>query len=415
MYTIIFWIIIVFLLADVSLGAWLDYLNRKSASSPIPSELEGIYDDEKYHKQQNYFIANNKFGTISNLFDLGVMLSMLFFFGFGFIDGIARNLISFTGTWGDICTGLIFFGILYFANEILTLPFHIYDTFGIEQRFGFNKTTPRLFISDTIKEWIVSAFVGGIIIGLLMLFYIVTENYFWILGWGVISIFSICAMMFYSTLIVPLFNKQTPLEKGELRTAIEDFCKKTDFKLDNLYVMDSSKRSTKANAYFSGLGAKKRIVLFDTLISTLTTEEIVAVLAHEIGHYKHKHTKKMLIFNICYFGFMFFILSLFLKYSDFLATALGGKEGGSFWLSMIAFFMLFSPITTLTGVVINVISRKNEYQADAFAKKQGLGKPLIEALKKLSSSTLSNLTPHPYYIFFHYSHPSLYQRIRALK
>ena len=233
-------------------------------------------------------------------------------------------------------------------------------------------------------------------------------------------------MMFYSSLIVPLFNKQTQLEDGELRDAIQDFCLKVGFQLDNLYVMDSSKRSTKANAYFSGLGKKKRIVLFDTLITTLTTEEIVAVLSHEIGHYKRKHTRKMLFFQIAYFGILFFIMSLFLKNDMTIAQTLYGLDAqhlyemkgiteGTFWLSIIVFGMIFSPISTFVSVLMHTVSRKNEYEADQFAKDNGLAEPLISALKKLSSSSLSNLTPHPYYIFFHFSHPTLLQRIKALR
>lgn len=414
MYTTLFWIIIVFLIADFAWTSFLDAKNRSFAKNEIPIELQGVYDEEKYNKQQEYFITNNKFSSITGIFSLAIILLMFFFFGFGFVDSIARAFCQPDSMWTNILTGLLFFAILYYANDILDIPFSAYQTFKIEEKFGFNKTTVPTFIGDIIKNWLLTAVFGALLIGLLMLIYFKTEEYFWILGWGVLVIFSIVTMMLYSSVIVPLFNKQTPLEEGELRNAIEDFCKKVDFQLDNLYVMDSSKRSTKANAYFSGLGSKKRIVLYDTLISTLTTEEIVAVLSHEIGHYKRKHTKKMLFFNIIYYGIIFFFLSITLKYKNDIAMTMGSEQG-SFWLSLIVFAMLFSPISTIIGIGVNVLSRKNEYEADAFAKQNGKSDALISALKKLSSSSLTNLTPHPYYIFVHYSHPTLYQRIKALQ
>lgn len=428
MYTTLFWIIISLLLAEFLLDFYLDNKNREAAKWPVPEELSNVYDAEKYDKQQRYFIENNRFVTIAGCFSLVVMLLMFFFFGFGFVDQIARGITGYDGTgdWSYILTGLVFFAILYYADDIITMPFAIYKTFSIEQRFGFNKTTPLLFIKDTITSWLMTAIIGGFLLGLLMLIYEKTGSYFWILGWGLLTLFSMGAMMFYSSLIVPLFNKQTPLEEGELRTAIQEFCQKVGFQLDNLYVMDSSKRSTKANAYFSGLGKKKRIVLFDTLISTLTTEEIVAVLSHEIGHYKRKHTRKMLLFQVAYFGILFFIMSLFLKNDMIIAQTLYGLgldqlnetyhiTNGAFWLSIIVFGMIFSPVSTFVSILMNVVSRKNEYEADHFAKENGLAEPLISALKKLSSSSLSNLTPHPYYIFFHFSHPTLLQRIQALR
>lgn len=428
MYTTLFWIIISLLLAEFLLDLYLDNKNREAAKWPIPEELSNVYDNEKYDKQQKYFIENNKFSAFASCFSLAIMLAMFFIFGFGFIDQQARSITGYdeTSNWSYILTGLVFFAILFYADSILTMPFSIYKTFSIEQRFGFNKTTPLLYIKDTIISWIMTAIIGGLLLGLLMFIYQKTGDFFWILGWILLTLFSMGAMMFYSSLIVPLFNKQTPLEDGELRTAIQDFCQKVDFQLDNLYVMDNSKRSTKANAYFSGLGKKKRIVLFDTLISTLSTEEIVAVLSHEIGHYKRKHTRKMLIFQIAYYGILFFIMSLFLKNDIAIAQTLYGLDAqqlsesyhithGTFWLSIIVFGMIFSPISTFVSTLMYAVSRKNEFEADAFAKENGLAEPLISALKKLSSSSLSNLTPHPYYIFFHFSHPSLLQRIKALR
>ena len=413
MYTTLFWIIIAILVLDFALEWYLDYLNNSQVSEALPDEVKDLYDAEAYKKQQQYFLANKKFGMASGLFSFVVMMLMFFLFGFAFVDNIARGFSE-----NSIVIALIFFGILYFANEVLNIPFGIYHTFKIEERFGFNKMTPALFAADTVKGWLLTVLLGGGILALLMLIYNETGTYFWLIAWAVMSGISIFMLMFYSNLIVPLFNKQTPLEDGELRTAIQEFCKKVDFGLDDLYVIDGSKRTTKANAYFTGLGSKKRIVLYDTLMNTLTTEEIVAVLAHEIGHYKHKHTLLMLLISILNTGFMLFLLSLALGTPEtgnvHLAEALGSQYP-SFHLGVIVFGILYTPISTLLGVGLNVISRRNEFQADSFAKENGLGEELGEALKKLSVSTLSNLNPHKAYVFFHYSHPTLIQRIRNLK
>lgn len=413
MYTTLFWIIIAILVLDFALEWYLDYLNNSQVSEALPDEVKDLYDAEAYKKQQQYFLANKKFGMVSGLFSFVVMMLMFFLFGFAFVDNIARGFSE-----NSIVIALIFFGILYFANEVLNIPFGIYHTFKIEERFGFNKMTPALFAADTVKGWLLTVLLGGGVLALLMLIYNETGAYFWLIAWAVMSGISIFMLMFYSNLIVPLFNKQTPLEEGELRTAIQEFCKKVDFGLDDLYVIDGSKRTTKANAYFTGLGSKKRIVLYDTLMNTLNTEEIVAVLAHEIGHYKHKHTLLMLLISILNTGFMLFLLSLALGTPKtgnvHLAEALGSQYP-SFHLGVIVFGILYTPISTLLGVGLNVISRRNEFQADSFAKENGLGEELGEALKKLSVSTLSNLNPHKAYVFFHYSHPTLIQRIRNLK
>lgn len=413
MYTTLFWIIIAILVLDFALEWYLDYLNNSQVSEALPEEVKDLYDAEAYKKQQQYFLANKKFGMVSGLFSFVIMMLMFFLFGFAFVDNIARGFSE-----NSIVIALIFFGILYFANEVLNIPFGIYHTFKIEERFGFNKMTPALFAADTVKGWLLTVLLGGGVLALLMLIYNETGTYFWLIAWAVMSGISIFMLMFYSNLIVPLFNKQTPLEDGELRTAIQEFCKKVDFGLDDLYVIDGSKRTTKANAYFTGLGSKKRIVLYDTLMNTLTTEEIVAVLAHEIGHYKHKHTLLMLLISILNTGFMLFLLSLALGTPEtgnvHLAEALGSQYP-SFHLGVIVFGILYTPISTLLGVGLNVISRRNEFQADSFAKENGLGEELGEALKKLSVSTLSNLNPHKAYVFFHYSHPTLIQRIRNLK
>ncbi len=413
MYTVLFWIIIAILVFDFILELVLDHLNGKNVSLELPDEVKGIYDEQEYKKQQEYFKVNQKFGSLSSIFSFVVMMLMFFLFGFAFVDNIARGC-----TTVPILISLIFFGILFFANEIISLPFGIYKTFVIEEKFGFNKMTPSLYVVDTIKSWLLSVILGGGIIALLMLFYEKTGEFFWIIAWGLMALINIFMLMFYSNLIVPLFNKQTPLEDGELRTEIEKFCEQVGYQLENLYVIDGSKRTTKANAYFTGLGAKKRIVLYDTLMDNLTTQEIVAVLAHEIGHYKHKHTRTMLIISLLNLGVMFYLLSLALGTPEegnmYIAQALG-SEHPSFHFGIIVLGILYAPISLLLSIGSNILSRKHEYQADSFAKEHGLGESLAEALKKLSVSTLSNLNPHPAYVFFHYSHPTLLQRLKNLK
>ena len=284
---------------------------------------------------------------------------------------------------------------------------------SIEEKFGFNKSTPKLFVMDWLKGILLTALLGGFIFVAILIIYQYTETWFWLLAWILVSAFSLIMSLFYSEWIVPLFNKQTPLEEGELRDAIEIFAQKAGFELKNIYVMDGSKRSTKANAYFTGMGKKKRIVLFDTLINDLNTEEIVAVLAHEIGHYKKKHIIYSMIMSIISTGITFYILSLFLGNLS-LSKALGG-EIASFHLGLIGFSFLFAPISELTGLFFNAISRKNEYEADAYAAGFGLGNALISGLEKLSVKSLSNLNPHPLVVFWYYSHPTLLQRIRNIK
>ena len=405
---IIFTIIITILVFDYLLEQLLEYLNSTKRGTKLPFELKDVFNEDEYNKQQKYEKTTGKFSYITSTFSLVIMLLMLFFNGFASIDTIARSI-----TTNNILIVLIFFGILMLTSDIINTPFSIYSTFVIEEKFGFNKTTVKTFILDKIKAWFLGAIIGGILLSAIVWFYYFAGNLFWLYAWGAISLFTILMTMFYSSLIVPLFNKQTKLEDGELKTAIEEFSKKVGFKLDNIYKIDGSKRSTKANAYFSGLGKKKRIVLYDTLINDLTTNEIVAVLAHEIGHYKKKHTLTTIIISIFQMGITLYILSLFVGNPE-LSKALGVNQT-SFHIGLIAFGILYSPISTIIGLLMNIISRKNEYEADMFAKQNFNDNDLISALKKLSGKSLSNLTPHPAYVFFHYSHPTLLQRIRNLK
>ena len=403
----VFIIILVILTADFVSERILSALNVKSSIKPIPDLLSGIYDQDKYQKQQSYFRANTRFGLLTSTVSFLVIFLMIVFGGFGWLDGIVQRW-----TANPILVSLIFFGILFLANDIISTPFEIYDIFVIEERFGFNKTTPKTFILDKLKGYALTAVLGGGIIALVMWFYQLNPQYFWLIAWACVTSVSLFISLFYSELIVPLFNKQTPLEAGELRDAIEKFSKKAGFELKNIFVIDGSKRSTKANAYFTGFWKKKRIVLYDTLINDLDTAEIVAVLAHEAGHSKYKHTLRNILINLPYTLLVFFLLGLILR-SDVLAQALGGKEA-SFHLNILAFGILYSPVSMMLGLAMNVLSRKHEYQADGYVKENKMGEQLISALKKISSKSLSNLTPHPAYVFVNYSHPTLLQRVEKL-
>jgi len=408
MSQILFYIIIGLLVGDFIFDRFLQYLNSTQWNDRLPEEVKGIYDEDKYRRQQAYEKTNFRFSMFSSSFSFVLMLLMFLFAGFAWVNNIALSVSA-----NSILAALVFFGILMFASDVLTTPFSIYDTFVIEEKFGFNKTTPKTFILDKLKGWLLGAIIGGGLLALIIYIYQLTTNNFWIFAWGIMTIFSIFMVLFYSNLIVPLFNKQTPLVEGELKSAIESFSAKVGFKLDNIYVIDGSKRSTKANAYFTGLGAKKRIVLYDTLINDLTTNELVAVLAHEIGHYKKNHVIWSLLLGIVQTGIVLFIFSLFVG-SPELSAALGVAQP-SFHIGLIAFGVLYSPISMMTGLAMNLFSRKNEYQADAFAAKYFDSYEMASALKKLSVKNLSNLRPHPVYVFFHYSHPTLLQRLKALK
>lgn len=399
--------IIVIIVFDYLFDRVMDYLNVSRWSNVLPDELKGIYDEEKYKKSQDYLRANMKFGVIAATLSFLLILGMLLFGGFGILDEYVRQY-----TDNQVIMALLFFLILGLASDVLSTPFEVYNTFVIEERFGFNRTTVTTYITDKLKGWILALILGGGLLALFVWFYSFAGPLFWLYAWVVFTAFSVFMAMFYSTLIVPLFNKQLPLEAGELRTAIEEFALKVGFKLDNIFVIDGSKRSSKANAYFSGLGPKKRIVLYDTLIKDHTTEELVAILAHEIGHYKKKHTLKGMLLSAIQTGLMLFILGLFINREE-LSLALGGQEA-SFHLGILAFGLLFAPVSMLLGIFGNHISRLYEYQADAFASVHYHPGPLQEALKKLSVNNLSNLRPHPAYVFVHYSHPPLLQRLKHL-
>lgn len=403
-----FWIIVVILIFDYIFESYLDWLNNKQFSNKLPEELKGIYEEQEYRRSQDYHKATQRFSQFSGTFSTVIILAVLFMGGFGWLDNFARQFSD-----NPIVIALLFFGIIGLVSDVVMIPFEIYSIFVIEERFGFNRTKPGTFIADKLKGWLLMAILGGGLLSLIVWFYSITEHVFWLIAWGVIVAFSLFMSMFYTSLILPLFNKQTPLEEGSLRDKLEKLSQTTGFKLDNIFVMDGSKRSSKANAFFSGLGHKKRIVLFDTLIEDLSQDEVTAVLAHEIGHYKKKHTLQTMLISILNSGVMLFVLALFLK-SSTLSAALGASEA-SFHVNVMAFGLLYSPVSFILGILMNMLSRKYEYEADRFASHHFSAEHLIGGLKKLSVKSLSNLKPHPLYVFFNFSHPTLLQRIAALR
>ncbi|MCK5402236.1 MAG: M48 family metallopeptidase [Flavobacteriaceae bacterium] len=406
--TNLFYIIIAILIINFIIDKILDTLNAKHFNDELPLELQDVYDESEYKKSQSYKATNHRFSSITSLFSLLLTLGFFYFDGFEFVDNIARSYSN-----NSMVIALLFFGIIMFASDIITTPFAYYKTFVIEEKFGFNKTTIKTFIFDKIKGWLMLAILGGGILALIIWFYEITGTKFWLYAWALITVFSVFMNMFYAKLVVPLFNKQIPLEEGDLRDKISAYAKTVGFKLNKIFVIDGSKRSTKANAYFSGFGSEKRVTLYDTLINDLEEEEIVAVLAHEIGHYKRKHIIFNLTTSILLTGFTLYILSLLIS-NPILSNALG-VEIPSFHIGLIAFGLLYSPISEITGLIMNLFSRKFEYQADNYAKQTYKAQSLITSLKKLSKNSLSNLTPHKAYVFMHYSHPTLLERIKNLK
>ena len=406
--TSLFYVILVILVVQFLVHQFLEYLNAKRFSSELPPELADVFDQGEYQRSQRYKQANYKFGMLADGFSLLVTLCFLWFGGFDWIDRLTRTISG-----EPIAMALIFFALIILGSGIIGLPFSYYRTFVIEQAYGFNKSSRKLFFMDQLKGALLIGVLGGGLLALFMLFHQRTGPDFWLYAWALFAGTILFVNLFYSRLIVPLFNKQTPLGEGSLKMAIEGYAKKVGFELKNIFVIDGSKRSTKANAYFSGLGREKRITLFDTLLQDLTEDEIVAVLAHEVGHYKKKHMVFNLLVSLCLAGFTLYILSLFINHPEIsLAIGVGIP---SFHAALIGFALLYSPISEGTGLAMNFLSRRFEFQADRYAKTTFAANPLVSSLKKLSKNNLSNLTPHPAYVFVHYSHPPLIERIRNLR
>ncbi len=400
-------LIITIFSADFIFENLLLWLNINHQKRVLPPELKGIYSKDKYLKSLAYQKANTYFSFFTGSLSFIITLVLISGGYFGWINNNLNLYIS-----DPILHALGFFALISFASDLITLPFQLYSIFGIEEKFGFNKTTLKLFFADKIKTLLLGIVLGGPL-GYLFLYLVINIGAnFWIYFLVVFVAFMVLMNLFYTSLIMPLFNKLTPLEDGELRKAIESYCQKVNFPLKNLFVIDGSKRSAKANAFFSGFGKTKKIVLYDTLIQNHTQEELVAVLAHEVGHYKKNHIPLNLILSVLQMAFVLFMLSLFI-FNPILSKALGA-EGLSIPLNLMAFSFLYSPISMISGLLMSIISRKHEYEADKFAKDTYNGKALETALKTLSSDSLSNLTPHPWYVFFNYSHPTLLQRLKAL-
>ncbi len=403
------WVILLTILISTGLDFIADYLNIKNLKKELPDEFKDVYSEEKYKKSQEYLKERTRFGLISSLFSLVLLLVFWFAGGFNYADIWVRSL-----TDSYIYQGIIYMSALLTAQSVLGIPFSIYSTFVIEEKYGFNKTTISTFIMDRVKSILLGAIIGlPILAGLLYLLNSFGE-YSWLYGWIGLTVISFALQFVAPRWIMPLFNKFTPLEDGELKDAIFNYADKVDYSLKHLFVMDGSKRSAKSNAFFTGFGKNKRIALFDTLIEKHSIGELVAILAHEIGHFKKKHIIKSMIISVLHTGALFYIMSLFLShkplYEAFFVENIGLHTG------LIFFSMLFSPIENVLSVLMNVFSRKNEYEADRYAvETTGKKEDMIDALKKLSEHNLSNLTPHKFFVFMNYSHPPVLDRIRAIK
>ena len=411
-----FLIIIALVIFNYLFSNILDYLNHKNWKDEIPKELKDFYDKKKYKQAKLYALSKNKIGLLSSTISFLLVVSLLVFNGYGYIDQLVNsfnlNLFLPFEINNSFTKSGAFFLILFILNLIISIPFSYYNTFVIEENFGFNKTTKSTFFFDIIKSSILSILISGFLLFLALYLYNSLNDGFWLYLWIGLSLLMVFINMFYADLIVPIFNKLTPLENGDLRKKIENYSKEVGYLLKNIYVIDGSKRSTKANAFFSGLGPRKTIALYDTLIEKHTENELVAVLAHEVGHFKKKHVFSGLLMSVIQIGVMAFFFELCLKLPE-ISLALGGS-GVSFHLGLIGFSIIFSPISMMSGILMNYISRKNEFEADSYAKETYNGDDLSLALKKLSVDSLSNIYPHPLYVFFHYSHPPLIKRLRAL-
>ena len=403
------YIIMIALLLQFLLDNIADALNLKALRHEIPPALAGVYKPDEYQKSQEYTRSCTHFGFITSSFSLLIILLFWFTGGFNFLDQIVRSW-----DFGPIASGLCYIGILMIAYELLTLPFSVYATFVIEERFGFNRTTPRVFIKDMLKGLALTLLLGGPLLAGILALFEYAGNYAWLYCWVAVTIFNMVIQFIAPIWIMPLFNKFTPMEPGELKDAIQSYARSTGYEVRNISVMDGSKRSTKANAFFTGFGRTKRIALFDTLISKHTIPELIAVLAHEIGHYKKKHVLWGILISIAYTGLIFYLLSVLLGSSGLYQAFY--MDHTSIYAGLLFFGLLYTPVEMVLSVALHMFSRRNEYEADRFATlTTGEPENLVEALKKLHSDNLSNLTPHPFYVFLNYSHPTLLQRIKAIE
>ena len=403
-YIIIFAIIIEYLLS--SIGSILDI---KNITPIIPSDFKKAYDQEKYILSQDYLKARTSFGLFSSSFSLILIMIVIHSDIFGLLDQFVRGQSD-----SYILQGLLFIGVIYFFQDIVSLPFSIYHTFVIEERFGFNKTTLNLFIIDKIKGYAIFIVLGSIIITPILYFFHVYGDIGWLIAWSILTAFMIAVQPLFVHVIAPMFNKFTPLEEGELRSAIEKYTAKVNFPLARIDIMDGSKRSAHSNAYFTGFGKSRRIAIFDTLVEKHSTNEIVSVVAHEVGHYKLKHVLQGTILGIIETGIMLFAFNLIMN--DISLFQVFGVSQLSVHAGIVFFSMLYAPVSMFTSIVTTAISRKNEYEADKYSYDTTNNREaLVSMLIGLSANNLSHLTPHPLKVFLSYSHPPVVDRIKAVK
>jgi STE24 endopeptidase len=393
---------------DFVLNLVADTLNLKHLRNKLPREFEGVYDPERYRQSQQYLKVNTQFGWITSALNLLVILAFWFGKGFPLLDKWVRGF-----ELGPVLSGLIYIGVLALLKAVFSLPFSVYATFVIEERFGFNKTTWQTYGMDLLKGLLLALLLGTPLLAAILAFFQYAGPHAWWYCWIGVTLYMLVVQFIAPTWIMPLFNKFTPLEDGELRAAILAYAKAIGFPLENVYQMDGSRRSKKSNAFFTGFGKHKRIVLFDTLIAQHTVDELVAVLAHEMGHYKKKHIRQALVLGILQTGLMLYLLSHFIAYSGLFDAFYMPQQ--SVYAGMLFFAMLYAPIDFLVGILLQMLSRKNETAADQFAARTTKDPAsMAAALKKLSVDNLSNLTPHPFYVFLNYSHPPVLQRIQSL-
>ena len=402
-------IILIILMGEYFFNLTVEILNLKHLKTTLPNEFNCLYDSDKYKKSQEYLKETTRFGLFTDTLMTFLTISFILAGGFNIIDRISRDF-----GFGEIITGLIFVAMIMLFMQIINLPLSAYSTFTIEEKYGFNKTTVKTFILDILKGWLLTAVLGGILFSVILWFFGKTGEFAWLYCWTAVTVFQIFVMFIAPVVIMPLFNKFTPIEECELKTTLENYAAKENFKMKGIFTMDGSKRSTKSNAFFTGFGKFRRIVLFDTLIEKHSTDELVSILAHEIGHYKKKHILTHLLTSITTNGIMFYILSFFLDNPGLFEAF--KMDHISIYAGLLFFGFLYAPIEMITSIFSSIISRKNEYQADEYSV-QTYNKPeaMILALKKLSVDNLSNLTPHPLKVFLSYSHPPVLERIKAIR
>ena len=402
-------LIFALVLAEFGIRLVSEYLNEKAKNQPLSAEGAQIFSADEYAKSMAYGTAKYRFESVSSLISTAVLLGAVVTGWFAWLDQKVRTLVS-----NDILISVLFAAVLIVLFTLLNLPGNYYQTFVIEEKFGFNKSTKKLFFQDAIKQLLLSLIFGLALFAALAWIYSALADQFWLVAWLLFLAVSLFMFAFGTRLFLPIFNKLQPLPDGDLRSAVEDYCHSQGFPSMKLYEMDASKRSTKLNAFFSGMGRVKIIGLFDTLIAKLSIEETVAVLAHEVGHYKRKHIYSMFLLSnlqtLAIFSLMGWLLG-----NPNLSKAFGG-DTPSFHLGMLGFFLLFTPVSTLLGIVFNALSRRNEYEADRFSIETYANARvhMRSALKKLASESLTNLNPHPMYVALNYTHPPILQRLDAL-